>query len=106
MILRKRKEKRRRSTIKGAIDAPDGGKFPGDGDGDDFDPLKRTKRLFGGMANDIRRRYPLFLSDIKDGLNFQTLASIIFIYFASVSGAIAFGGILGEYFELLSHKIS
>jgi len=59
-------------------------------------PLAKTKMLFGGLIGDIKERYPIYLDDIKDGLNSQTLAATIFIYFACLSGAIAFGGLLGE----------
>ncbi|PIK59363.1 putative band 3 anion transport protein isoform X1 [Apostichopus japonicus] len=62
----------------------------------DDDPLERTGRLFGGMIKDIKRRYPKYLSDIKDGLNPQCLAAFVFIYFACLSPAITFGGLLGE----------
>ncbi len=37
-----------------------------------------------------------YWSDIKDGLNAQCVAATIFIYFACLSGAIAFGGITAE----------
>lgn len=60
------------------------------------DPLKRTGRPFGGLIKDIGRRYPKYLSDIKDGFSVQGLAALIFIYFAAVSPAITFGGLLGE----------
>ena len=65
------------------------------GPGPPDDPLKRTGRPFGGMINDIKRRYPQYLSDIKDALNTQCLATIFFIYFAALSPAITFGGLLG-----------
>ena len=51
---------------------------------------------FGGIWNDIKSRYPHYLSDFKDGVNGQTLSATVFIYFACLSGAIAFGGLLGE----------
>lgn len=60
------------------------------------DPLQRTGRLFGGLVRDIRRRYPRYLSDITDALNPQVLSAIIFIYFAALSPAITFGGLLGQ----------
>ncbi|XP_078385716.1 band 3 anion transport protein-like [Cetorhinus maximus] len=60
------------------------------------DPLRRTRKLFGGLIRDIKRRYPKYLSDIKDALNTQCLAAIIFIYFAALSPAITFGGLLEE----------
>lgn len=48
-------------------------------------PLERTNRPWGGLINDIKRRYPMFKSDILDGLNTETLAATIFMYFASVN---------------------
>nr|XP_048686232.1 band 3 anion transport protein isoform X2 [Caretta caretta] len=60
------------------------------------DPLRRTGRPFGGLVRDVKRRYPKYLSDIKDALSAQCLAAVIFIYFAALSPAITFGGLLGE----------
>ncbi|KAE8575474.1 hypothetical protein XENTR_v10003849 [Xenopus tropicalis] len=60
------------------------------------DPLRRTGKIFGGLARDIRRRYPKYLSDITDALNPQCLAAVIFIYFAALSPAITFGGLMSE----------
>lgn len=45
-------------------------------------PLKKTGRLWGGMVNDLKRRLPMFKSDVIDGLNFETLAATVFLYFA------------------------
>lgn len=61
------------------------------------DPLSRTGRPFGGMIRDIRRRYQHYRSDITDALNAQVLAAVIFIYFAALSPAITFGGLLGAF---------
>ncbi|XP_061911697.1 solute carrier family 4 member 1b (Diego blood group) isoform X2 [Entelurus aequoreus] len=63
------------------------------------DPLARTGRPFGGMVRDIRRRYQYYKSDITDALNAQVLAAIIFIYFAALSPAITFGGLLADKVE-------
>nr|AAK38733.1 band 3 anion exchange protein [Rattus norvegicus] len=71
----------------------DGGK---EGPGDEDDPLRRTGRIFGGLIRDIRRRYPYYLSDITDALSPQVLAAVIFIYFAALSPAVTFDGLLGE----------
>ncbi|XP_015428042.1 PREDICTED: band 3 anion transport protein [Myotis davidii] len=60
------------------------------------DPLQRTGMLFGGLVRDIKRRYPRYLSDITDALSPQVLAAVIFIYFAALSPAVTFGGLLGE----------
>jgi hypothetical protein len=102
-VLKKRKEKRRQSSISarrvlGLLDDDEEDEKPPEDHRkrDHFDSLKRTKKIFGGMVNDVKHRYKLYLSDLRDGLNLQTMASIIFIYFACISGAIAFGGILGK----------
>ncbi|XP_044195418.1 anion exchange protein 2b isoform X3 [Thunnus albacares] len=63
------------------------------------DPLERTGRPFGGLIRDVRRRYPKYISDFKDALNSQCMAAVIFIYFAALSPAITFGGLLGEKTE-------
>ena len=60
------------------------------------DPLAKTGRLFGAMVNDIKHRFTKYLSDIKDGLNGQCLAATIFLFFAILSPAITFGGLLEE----------
>lgn len=59
------------------------------------DPLKPTGRLFGGMINDLKRRIPMYKSDIQDGLNTETLAATMFLYFAGLATAITFGGLIG-----------
>lgn len=61
------------------------------------DPLKRTGIPFGGLIRDVRRRYKHYKSDITDAMNAQVLAAVIFIYFAALSPAITFGGLLGEH---------
>ncbi|KAM8729254.1 solute carrier family 4 member 1b (Diego blood group) [Acanthopagrus schlegelii] len=60
------------------------------------DPLSRTGRPFGGMLRDIKRRYQYYKSDMTDALNSQVLAAVIFIYFAALSPAITFGGLLAD----------
>ncbi|KAM9307613.1 sodium bicarbonate cotransporter 3 [Gastrophryne carolinensis] len=58
--------------------------------------LQRTGRLFGGLMHDIKRKAPFFLSDFKDALSLQCLASVLFLYCACMSPVITFGGLLGE----------
>ncbi|XP_062548264.1 electrogenic sodium bicarbonate cotransporter 1 isoform X2 [Armigeres subalbatus] len=58
--------------------------------------LSRTGRLFGGLVNDLKRKKPFYLSDFKDGLSLQCVASWIFLYFACLSPIITFGGLLGS----------
>ena len=97
--------RQRRKTRKGDGGGDGGGPgAPDAGDEKDKGPLKRnplsrTNIPFGGLIDDIKNRYPQYLSDIKDGFNTQCVAAIIFIYFAALSGAIAFGGIMGSKTE-------
>uniref|UniRef100_A0A8C2PV59 Anion exchange protein n=1 Tax=Cyprinus carpio TaxID=7962 RepID=A0A8C2PV59_CYPCA len=63
------------------------------------DSLARTGVLFGGMIRDLKRRYQYYVSDITDALNAQVVAAIIFIYFAALSPAITFGGLLGMFMD-------
>lgn len=62
----------------------------------EVDPLKRSGIPFGGLIHDIRRRYPQYVSDLKDALDMQCVAAVIFIYFAALSPTITFGGLLGK----------
>ncbi|KAM9305791.1 anion exchange protein 3 [Gastrophryne carolinensis] len=107
-LLRKRKEREQRrsarenTTPKITKDETNVIKPENDEEDDDdeedseLDPLERSGFLFGGLVRDIRRRYMRYWSDIKDGLNSQCLAAALFIYFAALSPAITFGGLLGE----------
>ncbi|KAK5856017.1 hypothetical protein PBY51_007643 [Eleginops maclovinus] len=65
------------------------------------DPLARTGYPFGGMIKDLKRRYRHYISDYTDALNPQVLAAVIFIYFAALSPAITFGGLLADKTEKL-----
>ncbi|XP_049295924.1 band 3 anion transport protein isoform X8 [Anopheles funestus] len=76
--------------------ASSGGDGGGDGKKPPKNPLEKTNRLWGGLINDIKRRYPMYKSDIKDGLNTETLAATVFMYFAALSTAITFGGLSSD----------
>lgn len=58
--------------------------------------LTRTGRLFGGLINDVKRKAPWYLSDFKDGLSFQSIATVFFLYFACLTPIITFGGLLAK----------
>jgi len=58
--------------------------------------LTRTGRLFGGLINDIKRKKPWYISDFKDAISLQCIASYFFIYFACLTPIITFGGLLGD----------
>uniref|UniRef100_A0A4W6F9N2 Anion exchange protein n=1 Tax=Lates calcarifer TaxID=8187 RepID=A0A4W6F9N2_LATCA len=93
-MLRKRKErelKKHHSSV-GMVQDNKGGD-------QEVDPLKRSGIPFGGLIHDIRRRYPHYVSDLKDAVDMQCIAAVIFIYFAALSPTITFGGLLGEKTE-------
>ncbi|KAM6380163.1 anion exchange protein 4 [Pluvialis apricaria] len=58
--------------------------------------LERTGRLFGGLLRDIRRKAPWYGSDFSDALHPQCLSAVLYIYLATVTNAITFGGMLGD----------
>ena len=58
--------------------------------------LVRSGRLFGGLIDDFNRKKPWFLKDFTDALSMKTVASVIFIYFATLAPTVAFGGLLGD----------
>ena len=61
--------------------------------------LVRSGKLFGGLIRDIKRKRPWYLSDFKDALAVQSLASIAFMYLATLVGIVTFGGLLGDVTE-------
>ena len=58
--------------------------------------LRYSGRLFGGIQADLKRRLPWWLDDFRVGLSPKVLASTLFMYFACLAPAIAFGGLLYE----------
>ena len=58
------------------------------------DGLAFTGRFAGGLRNDIRRRWPWYFQDLRDGLAFKGLAATIFLFFACLAPAITFGGFM------------
>ncbi|XP_056425878.1 anion exchange protein 4 [Hyla sarda] len=58
--------------------------------------LLKTTKLFGGLIRDVKRKTPWYWSDFYDALNLQCFASILFIYLATATNAITFGGMLGD----------
>ncbi|CAF3369159.1 unnamed protein product [Rotaria sp. Silwood1] len=63
----------------------------------ELDPsLIRTGRFCGGLIDDIKRKSKFYLSDFTDAISFQSVAAIIFLYFACLSPIITFGGLLSK----------
>ncbi|XP_032385619.1 anion exchange protein 3 isoform X1 [Etheostoma spectabile] len=101
-MLRKRKERElKRHHSSSAMELNNKEVSPEEEEEEDqeVDPLKRSGIPFGGLIHDIRRRYPHYVSDLKDALDMQCIAAVIFIYFAALSPTITFGGLLGEKTE-------
>uniref|UniRef100_A0A2I3HK93 Anion exchange protein n=1 Tax=Nomascus leucogenys TaxID=61853 RepID=A0A2I3HK93_NOMLE len=102
-LLRKRREREQTKvemTTRGGYTAP--GKAPcsprlslelGD------DPLLRTGLVFGGLVREVRRRYPHYPSDCEMHCTPSVWPAVLFIYFAALSPAITFEGLLGEKTE-------
>lgn len=53
-------------------------------------------RLFGGLIADVKRKVKWYASDFKDALHLQCIASIIFLYLATLTPNVTFGGLLGQ----------
>lgn len=59
------------------------------------DGMTWTGRLAGGLMNDLRRRLPHYADDLRQGLSGKVLASVLFLFFACLANAVAFGGLTG-----------
>jgi mannitol/fructose-specific phosphotransferase system IIA component (Ntr-type) len=55
---------------------------------------ERTGRFAGGVIDDLRRRLPHYGDDFKHGLNLQSLAATIFLFFACLAAAVTFGSVM------------
>jgi len=53
--------------------------------------LEKTGRFCGGLIDDIKRRAPYYVSDYIEGAHPKVFASALFMYFACLANAIAFG---------------
>ncbi|KAM7140312.1 anion exchange protein 4 isoform 2-T2 [Molossus nigricans] len=58
--------------------------------------LQRMGRLFGGLVQDVRRKALWYTSDFLDALHPQCFSAVLYIYLATITNAITFGGLLGE----------
>jgi hypothetical protein len=83
-MIRSRKRKALAEKLR-AKSSSDDKKLVSSNDGSSDDPLHKTGRLWGGMINDIKRRFPMYRSDIVDGMNSETFAATLFLYFAGLA---------------------
>ncbi|KAK6166316.1 hypothetical protein SNE40_023043 [Patella caerulea] len=58
--------------------------------------LVRSGRIFGGLIADVKRKLPWYGSDFKDCLHIQCVASVIYLYLATLTPNVTFGGLLGQ----------
>lgn len=49
-----------------------------------------------GVIEDLRRRAPHYLSDYRDGLHAKSIAATLFLFFACIAPAVAFGGLMSQ----------
>ncbi len=56
--------------------------------------LQFTGRFGGGLVADIRRRWPHYFSDFRDGLSFKCVGSTLFLFFACLAPTVTFGGMM------------
>lgn len=56
--------------------------------------LRATGRIFGGAMLDLKRRLPHWIDDWRQGLQPKVIGSTLFMFFACLAPAVAFGGLL------------
>ena len=68
----------------------DGVRTPSDPEG-----LAWTGRFAGGLMDDLRRRLPYYRDDFEQGIHAKVAGSTLFLFFACLANAIAFGALTG-----------
>ena len=56
--------------------------------------LKIVEPAFVGLRRDLKQRLPFYVSDYVEGLNLKCVASTLFMFFACLAPAVAFGSLL------------
>jgi HCO3- transporter family len=57
--------------------------------------LKLVEPFGKGLMEDVKRKSPHYKTDFTDGLTLKSMSSIVFLFFACLAPAVAFGGLLG-----------
>ena len=73
--------------------------MPADDDGGhsiDDPALIWSKMPFKGLIDDIKRKAPHYLSDYKDAIHIQCLASFVYVFLGTLTPNVTFGGLLGQ----------
>jgi hypothetical protein len=68
--------------------------LPQKGENDDQHTTKSPTGFLAGVRSDIKSRLPHYASDVKDGLCFPVLFSLLSVFFSCLAPAITFGGLL------------
>ncbi|KAK3611750.1 hypothetical protein CHS0354_014096 [Potamilus streckersoni] len=58
--------------------------------------LQKSGRLFGGLVDDVKRKIPWYKSDFTDALHIQCVASFMYLFLATLTPNVTFGGLLGD----------
>ena len=72
-----------------------------------YNTYSSSFRLFGGLIQDVKRKVPWYPSDFKDALHVQSIASFFFLFLATLTPNVTFGGLLGvateQYMVIVTH---
>lgn len=52
-------------------------------------------RLFGGLIQDVKRKWKWYISDFTDAIHVQCFASFVYLFLATLTPNVTFGGLLG-----------
>ena len=58
-------------------------------------PLKVVEPFGKGLMEDVKRKSHHYKTDFTDGFTLKSMSSIVFLFFACLAPAVAFGGLLG-----------
>jgi len=61
--------------------------------------LTFTGKLCGGLRQDLARRWPHYVSDLREGLHPKCFGSTLFLFFACLAPAVTFGGVMAVQTE-------
>ena len=60
-------------------------------------PLHSDGRWFGGLRREMAKRYPVYWSDIKDGLHIQCVATIFYLAISLIAMSLTYGQVIAKY---------
>ena len=60
-------------------------------------PLHSDGRWFGGLRREMTKRFPMYWSDIKDGLHIQCVATIFYLAISLIAMSLTYGQVIAKY---------